>query len=191
MEKYHRLVKSGRKPLIIDCGGNIGLASLWFAAHYPQAQVVVIEPDSGNLELLKLNIAAFGDRITILPGAIWSRSASLKIVNPSAGYAAFRVSEVKDDTELANSIRGYTVKEIMEYTGGEYPFIVKLDIEGSQSELFRNNTEWVEKTALIILELDDWLFPWQGTSRSFFACVSNYPFEYLISGENIFCFLNR
>jgi len=41
---------------------------------------------------------------------------------------------------------------------------------------------------LLTLELDDWLMPWQGTSRSFFRCVSRYAFDYLIGGESIFCF---
>ena len=44
------------------------------------------------------------------------------------------------------------------------------------------------RTALITLELDDWLMPWQGTSRNFFSCLSRYPFDYLLGGESIFCF---
>ena len=72
--------------------------------------------------------------------------------------------------------------------GVNAPLIVKIDIEGAQAQLFSANTEWVARTRLISLELDDWLMPWQGTSRSFFSCISRYPFDYLIHGESIFCF---
>ena len=67
-------------------------------------------------------------------------------------------------------------------------FIVKIDIEGAQKHLFSSNTNWIEHTHLIMLELDDWLLPWQGTSRTFFSALSAYPFDYLIRGEAIFCF---
>ena len=70
----------------------------------------------------------------------------------------------------------------------DFPFIVKIDIEGGQGPLFETNTEWVKDTQLIALELEDWLFPWQGTSRSFFRCISRYSFDYLLGRENIFCF---
>ena len=66
--------------------------------------------------------------------------------------------------------------------------IAKIDIEGGQDSLFQDNTGWVGRTHLIVVELDDDLFPWAGTSRPFFRCVSQYPFDYLLSGENIVCF---
>jgi hypothetical protein len=65
---------------------------------------------------------------------------------------------------------------------------VKIDIEGAQGKLFKSNTEWVTNSHLITLELDDWLMPWQGTSRAFFSCLSKYPFDYLLGQESIFCF---
>lgn len=111
----------------------------------------------------------------------------MRIVNPEAGFAAFRVAPVRDSDEFS-AIRAYSVAEVLAKAGAKFPFLVKIDIEGAQAALFSDNTEWVKGTSLIILELDDWLLPWQGTSRSFFACVSQYPFEYLIRGENIFCF---
>ena len=30
--------------------------------------------------------------------------------------------------------------------------------------------------------------PWRGSSRPFFQCVGQLPFDYLLRGENIFCF---
>ena len=68
------------------------------------------------------------------------------------------------------------------------PFITKIDIEGAQGAVFRDNTDWVSGTHLIMLELDDWLLPWAGTSRPFLAALSRVPFDNLIRGEIIFCF---
>lgn len=185
MDQYNTMLAKSQRPLIIDCGGNIGLASLWFARAFPEARIVVVEPDDANFELLLRNTAILGERIAHLKGGIWNTPAKLKITNPDAGAAAFRVEELDWESE---GLRAYTIPEICEMEGVSNPFIVKLDIEGAQSSLFRSNTDWVVNTHLITLELDDWLLPWQGTSRRFFSCISKYPFEYLFREESIFCF---
>src|SRR5262245_39041058 len=37
---------------IVDAGAHCGAASAFFAAHYPEAQIVAIEPDQSNFEML-------------------------------------------------------------------------------------------------------------------------------------------
>lgn len=186
LSEYKELIDSGQRPLIIDCGGNIGLSAFWYANRFPEARIYVIEPDQKNLEVLKLNLTCFGDRVVILRGGIWNKEGALRIVNPESGSAAFRVEFVEEIT--SDNIRCYTINEICALENVKKPFIVKLDIEGSQKDLFKDNTEWIKNTNLITLELDDWLLPWQGTSRNFFSCLSQYPFDYLLNGESIFCF---
>lgn len=186
MAAYHNMVSKGIAPLIIDCGGNIGLSALYFATVFTKAKIYVVEPDEDNFEMIKRNIACFGDRVVPLQGGIWNESRSLRIKNPDSGSAAFRVEEVNEKSD--NTFRAYTVEEICTLAGVDCPLIVKIDIEGAQINLFKDNPEWVSRTDLIMLELDDWIMPWQGTSRPFFRTVSQYPFDYLISGETIFCF---
>lgn len=184
--EYRSATGRGEKPLIIDCGGNVGLATRWFAKYFPEAEIVSVEPDKENFKLLTMNTEGLGDRVLRLHGGVWDRPAKLRIINPESGSAAFRVEEL--DVSACDGLRAYTISEICAFRGVKSPFIVKIDIEGSQSTLFRRNFEWVAQTHLITLELDDWLMPWKGTSRPFFKCVSRYPFDYLLGGESIFCF---
>ncbi len=186
-EKYQAQLSRGETPLIIDCGGNIGLATVWFAENYPKANICVVEPDSNNLHVLMKNIEPYGDRIRVYRGGIWYKKCDLKILNPEAGSAAFRLIECE---EKDSSLSAFTIEDICKDMSNDYPLIVKLDIEGAQKYLFETNTEWVGKTNLITLELDDWLMPWEGTSRNFFSCVSKYPFDYIFHNESIFCFLD-
>lgn len=183
---YQQALAAGKPPVIIDCGGNIGLSALWFARSFPEARVVVVEPDSDNFALLKRNTAHLQDQVIALQGGVWSRRGYLRIVNPDSGSAAFRVECSEEN--IPSSLRAYTLDELHRLGGGGELLIVKVDIEGSQKQLFAENTDWVANAHLITIELDDWLMPWQGTSRSFFACLSQYPFEYLLGGESIFCF---
>lgn len=185
-ETYLKTLERGEKPLIIDGGANIGLATIWFARHFPKALIVAIEPDTNNFALLRQNTQHLGDRVLLINGGIWHRTTRVGIINPNSGAAAFRVGELPEGS--SDGVPAYSMDDICERVGNRSPLIVKLDIEGSQAHLFSNNTDWVSRTDLITLELDDWLLPWQGTSRNFFSCLSKYPFDYLLHKESIFCF---
>ncbi len=49
---------SGKRPIIIDAGANIGAASLWFASVFPDAAVIAVEPDPDSAAIARLNLAA-------------------------------------------------------------------------------------------------------------------------------------
>jgi hypothetical protein len=37
---FQEIVASGLKPLIVDCGANIGTSEAWFSARFPEAHIV-------------------------------------------------------------------------------------------------------------------------------------------------------
>ena len=45
------------EPFIIDCGGHIGLAVLYFKTLYPQARILSFEPNPETFALLQKNIS--------------------------------------------------------------------------------------------------------------------------------------
>ena len=185
-ETYRTEVAAGRSPVIVDCGANIGLSALWFARRFPRATIVAVEPDDDNFAMLQANTAHLGDRVRCVQGGVWSETTPLKIDNPGSGSAAFRVRPARAGEE--GTVAAYSIDDLHRRGGGGLLLAVKIDIEGSQATLFQANVDWVSKAQLITLELDDWLMPWAGTSRNFFACLSRHPFEYLLGGESIFCF---
>ena len=38
-----------------------------------------------------------------------------------------------------------------------YPYLIKIDIEGHESQLFENNIEWIDQFKVIIIETHDWM----------------------------------
>src|ERR1700757_2189967 len=47
--------RTGKRPLIIDAGANIGAAALQFLSNFPNARIVSIEPEASNYALLLRN----------------------------------------------------------------------------------------------------------------------------------------
>jgi predicted O-methyltransferase YrrM len=56
---YADTVSRSEIPLILDCGANIGLSSIWFARKYPRATVIAVEPESENFRMLTMNTAEY------------------------------------------------------------------------------------------------------------------------------------
>jgi FkbM family methyltransferase len=170
------LIASGGEPLIIDCGANIGLTSVWYARQFPEATIIAVEPEESNLEIASKNLAAYPN-IRLVPGGVWDTPTQLSIVNPDAEPWAFQVEEGK------GSIPAFTIDQLSE---GKPILMVKVDIEGAEKALFRSNTDWMDRTDLIAIELHDWLFPNVGTSQSFMKAIAGHPHEVAMRSDNLF-----
>ena len=152
--EYSCLPLMGEVQTIVDCGANVGYASAYMLSHFPDARLVAIEPDSGNFAMLKENIAPYGERAEVLQAGVWSHPADLMVCREARGGEqwAFTVNECgPDDTP---DVRAVGVQEIMTRFQMEYIDILKVDIEGSEKEVFgANYDQWINKVRLLVTEL--------------------------------------
>jgi FkbM family methyltransferase len=166
---------------IIDGGGNIGLTACFLATKFPRATIVTIEPDKQNFELLQLNCSPYANIHTLQCG-IWKNDTHLKIENTDVGNNAFTVTETNETS--GDNIKAWTVLSVMKQFNIPHIDVLKLDIEGSEKEVFEENFEkWLPVTKVLIIELHDEMK--KGSSRSVFNAISQYDFSFNIRGENI------
>ena len=77
------------------------------------------------------------------------------------------------------------------YSKNKYtPFIIKIDIEGFEEDLFSKNLEWVDLFPLLIIELHDWMLPKSSNSKNFLQAISKLNRDFVYIGENIFSISN-
>ncbi len=185
---YRNIQADGRTPIIVDCGGHVGLSAVWFASRFPQATVYSIEPDTANFRLLTKNARAFAN-ITPLHGGIWSRPCHLEVLNPDSGSASFRLQEVAATPPAARTaLRAYTVDEVLAREENNRLLLVKIDVEGAELEVFRETAPWLDAAAAVVIELHDWLLPGQGTSKNLFKRLGEQDFDVVLRGENLLLF---
>jgi FkbM family methyltransferase len=178
---------AGDVPVIVDGGGNIGLSLRSFARDYPFATIVAVEPDGENMRVLRANAAELPEhQVVPVQGAAGSRSGDCRVIAHERGSAGLMTEYCAADAPGA--VPAYTIADLVARVPGGRPWIVKLDIEGAQDELFSQNLDWVGEAELIILEPDDWAFPWSGSTVNFFRALSAHRFDYLLDGELILCF---
>jgi FkbM family methyltransferase len=173
---------AGLRPLVVDAGANIGASAVYFQGNIADALVVAVEPDRENWQLLQKNVA--GLAVEPIRGAISSSAGRAQVVDPGEGYWAYRTRPA--DETAADAVPCVTINDIFaSHTAGFFPFIVKVDIEGAEADLFASNTEWVARTPVLIVELHDWMFPKAGTALPFLQCVSKLNRDFLHMGEDV------
>jgi FkbM family methyltransferase len=177
---YDGMVADGRAPLILDCGANIGLSAVYFALEFPAARVVAVEPQPENFRRAVAATAAF-PQVKVIEAGVASVPGAARIVDPSLGTDAYR-------TELSTGgeIPMLTVPELVHEAAPAVPFIIKIDIEGFESNLFAANTGWIDDFFVLIIELHDWMLPGACNSKNFLRAISQYDRDFVHIGENIF-----
>ena len=170
--------KENIKPLILDCGSNIGSSSEYFKRCYRNVQIVMIEPDINNLEFSKKNIL-IKDKF-LINKAISSEEKSLKFSNMTEDNRAYKITD-----EGNIDIKSTTVENILNTTCNEFkPFLIKIDIEGFEKDLFLKNYQWIKYFDVIMIELHDWMLPNKNNSYNFInaineICNENLRFDFL------------
>ncbi len=139
--------------IIIDGGANIGLATLYFKNKYPNAKIIAIEPEPSNFELLVKNTKDYAD-VVCLNNGIWNKSCRLQIIDNGDGNASFLTKELPGNETPENAINAITITDIMNQFNIRKLDLLKLDIEGSERDVFKENyDEWLNKTQDIIVEI--------------------------------------
>lgn len=166
---------------IIDGGANIGLASVYFSHRYPGASIVAVEPSLENFKVVQKNIVNFSN-VKAKLGGIWNDNKHLVIVNAKDYDNSFMVEEV--DASTKGSIPAYSIGSIMKEMNWSTIDILKLDIEGSEKEVFEKNYEsWLPHTKMIIVEVHDHMR--KGAAKSVFTATNKYNFSFSMNHENL------
>ena len=179
--RLEKIATTGKRPLIIDCGAFTGLSTKHFAEKYPQAIVVAVEPDAGNFELAQQQCAGLPN-VRLIQGFVGSKSGFARIHNPDAEPWAFRTQRTSD----SNDFPIFTIQDLVDREENVEMALVKVDIEGFESDLFAGNLAWIDDCPILIVELHDWLHPEELTSQNFLKAMAGRKRTFVHRGENVF-----
>jgi FkbM family methyltransferase len=178
ISRYQEILRLGATPLIIDAGANVGFAALWFAKFYPQATIVCVEPDAENLEALQTNIAGLKN-ISARNAAIGANPGFVDVNNAGLSWSC------QTTRSESGTVPILTIDEIIAHVPKAVPFIVKVDIEGFEEDLFSANLSWLDETCTVFIEPHDWMKPDGRSSRTFQQAFGQRSFGMFIRGEHI------
>jgi FkbM family methyltransferase len=122
LRRHYAVCLEGDQPVIVDCGGNIGLSAIWFKQAYPRARVVVYEADPSLATTMARNLRrARLDDVSCQNVAVWTE-------NGTVSFTPFG-----DDTGRISNEGGMRVPAIDLATHlPDRVDLLKIDIEGAE-----------------------------------------------------------
>lgn len=165
---------------ILDLGANVGYASVLFAARWPQAKILAVEPERENMMLLKRNTGGYR-AIDALHAAVWSRPGELAVANPEDDANAFRMTESTNGA--VEKVSAYTIPQLIERLGCERLDLLKMDVEGAEVEILRDSSSWLGRVNVMIIELHDRIV--RGCGEALCAALRGRRFSQEIMGQNL------
>ncbi len=189
---------SVRPPrFIIDIGGNIGLAAVYYAIMYPDATIISIEPDLSNFIALCENTKHYKNIIAVR-GAVWGSKTKVSITNRSQAFTGGQWVDGKRVNGIFNSgkfiveeksvdgedmVETFTIDELIEKFDIDKIDILKIDCEGGEREIFSGEYEkWLPKVKVLVFEHHD--FYKDGCTKAAFRAISNYDFHFLYDNSD-------
>ncbi len=129
VQRHYAFRSQVAEPVIVDCGGNIGLSAIWFKQTYPKAKLTVYEADPATAKILSRNVASAGiTEIDVHNAAVWIENGTVAFDNLGrdkgtvAPGGAIQVRSV----DLAAHLPDRVDLLKLDIEGAEYPVIERL-----------------------------------------------------------------
>ena len=177
------------KPIIFDCGANIGFATIFFKWLYPESEIYAFEPDKITFEILKKNVLQnklknvylFNNAITDKNGKV---DFFVDLKSPGSLLMTTKQERMPKEKVTVNCIALSSL--IKEKKIPQIDF-VKMDIEGSEKEaiqdLDKNNQ--LKIIIKLVIEYHHNIGNHKSSLSEFLKVFEKNGFDYLIDARNI------
>jgi len=178
-----------KKPVIFDCGANIGFAALFFKWLYPESVIYAFEPDGKTFEILKENIVQNRlENVYLFNSAISDRSGTIDffvdLKNPSSMLMSTKQERMPKDRIRVNCI---SLSAFMKDKKIQHVDFVKMDIEGSEQEAIRDldKHNQLKKIIKLVVEYHHKINTYKSNLGEFLQIFERNGFEYQIDTKCI------
>jgi FkbM family methyltransferase len=136
VNRHYVFEASCPRPLILDCGSNIGMSVLFFKWLYPGCEIIAFEPDPETFTLLGENVSANGlTGVRLVSGAVCDREGPVDFYvdpdRPGSLLMSMRQARLpKQRVEVSGTrLSGYVDRPVD---------LLKMDIEGAEELVIRD-----------------------------------------------------
>ena len=139
-------------PYILDCGANVGLASLFYRQLYPGAQITAFEADPAIMEILEANLDANGAAtVETRHAALWTSTGTLSF--DCEGSDSGRIGSLTGATSgRAAMVPSLRLRDVIT----ERPVdLLKLDIEGAEETVLADCEPVLHHVKAIVMDLHE------------------------------------
>ena len=163
-------------PRILDCGSNIGAASLFFKRRYPGARITAYEADPALYAMTRRNLDRNGAAdVEVVHAALWTANGDVtfRAEGGDSGMIDGLAGGVDAKTITVPSLR------LRDVLAAEHVDLLKLDIEGAEDAVLADCAPVLDRVAAIVMDLHEF-DPRERQSSRVFECLSRAGFVYAL-----------
>ncbi|WP_221394105.1 FkbM family methyltransferase [Dyadobacter sp. NIV53] len=155
VDEFYFFKTSNSKPVILDCGSNIGMSILYFKELYPDAKIMAFEAEPAIIELLRSNLIRNNiTDIDLIPKAVWKDEEGIWFGSESADSSSI-YSKAKKRKIDSVRLKDYLEKE-------EQIDFLKIDIEGAETEVLDDCRNSLSNVKNLFVEFHSYIGNTQG-----------------------------
>jgi len=187
IKKIYEVEFAQNPKLIVDCGANIGIASLYFKLKYPKVRLVCFEPSSLAFSYLTKNLSKFGRDCQLYNQALVGdkRTRAKLAGNHAHPYAHLAKGEKIGEYEEVNCTR--LSDKLPKKTKID---LLKVDIEGMETEVISElaKSRRLENVRQAIIEVHRQMLNSKQIANLISLLAKN-DFEIVFKGGNVHTFM--
>ncbi|MEI6239036.1 MAG: FkbM family methyltransferase [Planctomycetia bacterium] len=148
IREIYRFSAVAERPRILDCGANVGLASIYLARRHPQARITAFEADPRIAELTRENLDAFGlERVQLVAAAVADHDGTVTFsaTGDLAGRVGHDASLQPKRTCVVPAVR------LAPYLEESVDFL-KIDIEGAEHDVLAGVVDQLCNVRMLFVE---------------------------------------
>jgi FkbM family methyltransferase len=180
--EYRRLQGLPDIHTIFDVGANIGAAAVMLLTIFPKARLIAVEPEPGNLAVLRRNLEPYGERAFILEAAVWPTATPLEVVKHTFRDGLDWSNQVKPAVSSTEVVCGMTIEQMMADAKVSRIDLLKMDVEGAELPVLQGDTAWLGKVKHLCIELHG-----EEHAKALDQALVKYEHTRVSEGETLYC----
>ncbi|MBU0708381.1 FkbM family methyltransferase [Patescibacteria group bacterium] len=169
-------------PVIVDCGSNIGLATLYFKFLYPDSEIYCFEPDGQTFDLLKKNIETNDlKNVHLKKAAVYLKDGEAKFYVDKNDPASWGMSLLPG--RLSDPlVRRVPTVALSRFIRDEVDYM-KVDIEGAETVVIKELADAgvIENIKEMVIEYHHQVFDTGVSLPTLLGVLEDNLFQYQIS----------
>ncbi len=127
VREIYKFESNNPAPRILDCGANIGLATLYFKQMYPKARITCFEPDNNLFDILRQNLeSAKITDVEAINAGVGAREGTFAFYKDKLSTSGSFI----DQPDSVDSAESFQMVRIRKHLDSEID-LLKVDIEGA------------------------------------------------------------
>jgi FkbM family methyltransferase len=138
------------EPRILDCGANVGVASMYFKWRYPRAAITAFEADPALAAICRRNLTANAADVDVQAAAVWIAGGEIEFICEGADSGAIAALDpaVSGDKRVVAAVR---LRDWL----NEPIDLLKIDIEGAEVPVLEDCRDALRNVRCMVIDLHE------------------------------------